>query len=257
MHHIYLDAIKTFEGFTAQAQWDYAQHSNGFGTKAQFPGESITREEAERRFTAEIAAARSIVEKHTEGWDEGTKAALTSLTFNAGTRWITSGLGDAVRRHDIEAVKDRFAEYTKAQGQELPGLVKRRLAEIEWIGKDFPGSDNTTVTALNARPPAETASGTTVVLANSRAATASQTAITALDRRQDMTAETDRGTIYQALEAVSESMNQQTTLFSSGGSPTQWQAFAALLIDLQLQSDITRTDRNPDAQDRRLHSDRT
>ena len=140
MDHAYLQAIKTFEGFTPQAQWDYAQHSNGYGTKALYPGETIDAAEAERRFAAEIAVARSIVEKHAAGWDEGTKAALTSLTFNAGTRWISSGLGDAVRSGDIAGVRERFVQYAKAGGEVLPGLVKRRLAELDWIGGGVQGS---------------------------------------------------------------------------------------------------------------------
>ena len=53
MHHSYLDAIKSFEGYTPKAQWDYAQFSNGYGTKALYPGEAITPEEAEKRFAAE------------------------------------------------------------------------------------------------------------------------------------------------------------------------------------------------------------
>ncbi len=134
MHQNYLDAIKTFEGFTPKAQWDYAQFTNGYGTKALYPGEAVSPEEAERRFASEIAAARNIVEKHAAGWDEGTKAALTSLTFNAGTRWINSGLGEAVRNQDIEGVKQSFLQYTKAGGEVLPGLVRRRLAEFDWIG---------------------------------------------------------------------------------------------------------------------------
>lgn len=135
MHQNYLQAIKSFEGYTPQAKWDYAQFSSGYGTKALYAGEQITPEEAEKRFAAEIAAARSIVEKHAPGLDEGTKAALTSLTFNAGSRWVNSGLGDAVRRQDMDAVKERFLQYTKADGEVLPGLVKRRLAEMQWIGQ--------------------------------------------------------------------------------------------------------------------------
>lgn len=134
MHQTYLDAIKVFEGFTRQAKWDYAQHSNGYGTKALYPGEVISPEEAEKRFAAEIAAARAIVERHAHKWDEGTKAALTSLTFNTGTRWISSGLGDAVRSGDIAGLRERFVKYSTAQGEVLPGLVKRRLAELAWIG---------------------------------------------------------------------------------------------------------------------------
>lgn len=50
----YLDAIKQFEGYTAKARWDYAQNSNGYGTRARFAGEVIDKAEAERRFADEI-----------------------------------------------------------------------------------------------------------------------------------------------------------------------------------------------------------
>ncbi|WP_072395259.1 glycoside hydrolase family protein [Hyphomicrobium sp. CS1GBMeth3] len=134
MHSFYLDAIRNFEGYTPQASWDYAQFSNGYGTRAQFAGEVIDRAEAERRFHAEVSSARAIVEKAAGHTDEGTKAALTSLTYNAGTAWIGSGLGDAVRRGDLDAVRDIFVQYNKAGGEVLQGLVSRRTQEAEWIG---------------------------------------------------------------------------------------------------------------------------
>ena len=134
MHSFYLDAIRNFEGYTPQASWDYAQFSNGYGTKARHDGERIDRIEAETRFRAEIEEARAIVERHAGNWDEGTRAALTSLTFNTGTRWISSGLGEAVRNGDPALLRERFFAYHKARGDVLPGLVERRLAELEWIG---------------------------------------------------------------------------------------------------------------------------
>lgn len=134
MHSYYLDAIRNFEGFTPQAKWDYAQLSNGYGTKALFAGEVIDRTEADRRFRTEIASARTIVDKAVPDLDEGTKAALTSLTYNAGTSWISSGLGDAVRRGDLETARDIFLQYNKAGGEVLPGLVSRRTQEAFWIG---------------------------------------------------------------------------------------------------------------------------
>lgn len=134
MHSFYLDAIRNFEGYTPQAQWDYAQFSNGYGTKARFAGEVIDRAEADRRFRDEVASARSIVEKAAPHVDEGTKAALTSLTYNAGTAWIESGLGEAVRRGDLDAARDIFLKYNKAGGEVLPGLVNRRAQEALWIG---------------------------------------------------------------------------------------------------------------------------
>lgn len=134
MHSFYLDAIRSFEGFTPTATADYAQVSNGYGTKALYPGEVIDKAEAERRFHGEIDQARSIVEANAPHLDEGTKAALTSLTYNTGTAWVRSGLGDAVRRGDLQDVREIFQQYNKAGGQVLPGLVSRRSQEALWIG---------------------------------------------------------------------------------------------------------------------------
>ena len=134
MHSYYLDAIRNFEGFTPKASWDYAQFSNGYGTKARFDGEVIDRAEAERRFKTEISEARQIVERAAPHVDEGTKAALTSLTYNAGTTWVRSGLGEAVRAGDLDSVREIFQKYNKAGGDVLPGLVRRRTEEAQWIG---------------------------------------------------------------------------------------------------------------------------
>lgn len=141
MNATYLDAIRQFEGFTPKAQWDYAQHTNGYGTKALFAGEVIDKAEADRRFQAEIAQARQIVERHAPGADEGTKAALTSLTFNAGDRWTRSGLGEALRSGDLDSARALFVQYNKAGGEVLPGLAARRLAEAAWIGQDTGAGD--------------------------------------------------------------------------------------------------------------------
>ena len=130
---MYLDAIQKFEGYSARANWDYAQHSNGFGTKALYAGEVIDRAEAERRFSAEISKAEEAVERFAPGLDAGTKAALTSLTFNAGTTWMRAGLGDAIRSGDLETAREKFLKYNKAGGDVLPGLVSRRFQEADWI----------------------------------------------------------------------------------------------------------------------------
>jgi lysozyme len=134
MNSFYLDAIRKFEGFAQKAEWDYAQHTNGYGTRALYPNEVIDRAEAERRFQSEINEARAIVERNAPAADEGTKAALTSLTFNAGDKWTRSGLGAALRQGDIEAARELFLQYNKAGGQTLPGLAARRAAEADWIG---------------------------------------------------------------------------------------------------------------------------
>ncbi|MFX8289559.1 hypothetical protein ABTL40_19545, partial [Acinetobacter baumannii] len=84
------------EGFSNKGTWDYSQFTNGFGTKAKYAGEAIDKAEADRRFSAEIDEAGRLVDHFSTGLDEGTRAALTSLTFNAGTAWMKGSLGQAV-----------------------------------------------------------------------------------------------------------------------------------------------------------------
>lgn len=134
MRNDQLDAIRRFEGFEPTAKWDYRQASNGYGTRARFAGEVIDPEEAERRFQAEINQARRQVLSFCPNLDDGTVAALTSLTFNTGNRWMKSGLGTAVKAGDLEAARDIFKQYVHAGGNVLAGLVARREFEARWIG---------------------------------------------------------------------------------------------------------------------------
>lgn len=131
----YLAAMKKFEGFAPQARWDYAQNTNGYGTRAAYAGEVIDRAEAEKRFAAAVKQASDLVDRFSPDLDEGTKAALTSLTYNAGVAWMQNGLGDAVAAGDIEKARSLFVQYNKAGGATLDGLVQRRLNEVSWFGE--------------------------------------------------------------------------------------------------------------------------
>jgi len=130
----YLDAMKRFEGFAPQARWDYAQNSNGYGTKARYAGEVIDKAEAERRFADAVGQAADAVDRFAPGLDEGTRAALTSLTYNAGTAWMQNGLGDAVAAGDMDKARSLFVQYNKAGGAVVEGLAQRRLDELAWFG---------------------------------------------------------------------------------------------------------------------------
>jgi lysozyme len=131
----YLDAIKKFEGYSAEARWDYAQNSNGYGTRARYAGEVIDKAEAERRFKDAVSQAADFVDKVAPGLDDGSKAALTSLTYNAGTAWAQSGLGDAIANGDMNKARSLFLQYNKAGGEVADGLVQRRLQEVTWFGQ--------------------------------------------------------------------------------------------------------------------------
>lgn len=136
----YLDQIKKFEGYTERPQWDYKQWSNGYGTRASGPNDVIDRAEAERRLAAEVTKAASLVDRFAPGIDPGTRAALTSLTFNAGPGWMDSGLGQAIKAGDLDKARASFLQYNQAGGQVLPGLASRRATEVGWFGQGDPGA---------------------------------------------------------------------------------------------------------------------
>ncbi len=134
----YLDAIKGFEGYSATPAWDYKQNSSGYGTKAQAGDEAIPPDQLravhEQRYRDEIAKAEAHVDSVNPNLPAGARAALASLTYNAGPGWAQSGLGELVRNGDLEGAAKRFLEYNKAGGEVNPGLVARRAKEAAWFG---------------------------------------------------------------------------------------------------------------------------
>jgi len=133
----YVDVIKGFEGYSPKASWDYKQNSSGYGTKAQPGDENIPPDQLqavhEQRFQDEITKAAAHVDSVNPDLPPGAKAALTSLTYNAGPGWSKSGLGDLVRKGDLEGAQAKILEYNKAGGEVNPGLVARRQKEAAWF----------------------------------------------------------------------------------------------------------------------------
>ena len=138
----FLDAIKGFEGYSPNAAWDYKQSSSGYGTKAQPGDENIPPDQLkavhEQRYADEIAKAAAHVDSVNPNLPAGARAALVSLTYNAGPGWAQSGLGEMVRNGDLQGASQRFLEYNKAGGQVNPGLVARRQKEAAWFGSGQP-----------------------------------------------------------------------------------------------------------------------
>lgn len=148
----YLDAIVGFEGFTPKATWDYKQWSNGFGTRARYPGEVISQAEAKQRYLNEMSGANNLVKGLGVQLTPGQEAALTDLTYNAGSKWMSSGLGQAVKAGDWNRARSLFTQYNKAGGKVLPGLVKRRMAGASWLGGEPPQTSPITTNEAPAMP---------------------------------------------------------------------------------------------------------
>lgn len=135
----YLDAIKGFEGYSPDASWDYKQYSSGYGTKAQPGDENVPPDQRqalhEQRFQDEVGKAAASVDAFNPNLPPGVRAALTSLTYNAGPSWQQSGLGEAVKSGDWDKAQGLFLQYNHAGGKENAGLTARRQAEAGWFGQ--------------------------------------------------------------------------------------------------------------------------
>jgi lysozyme len=135
----FIAGIKQSEGFEPVARWDYKQYSSGYGTRANYPGEVIDRATADERFGTEITKAAQFVDNVNPKLDAGSRAALTSLTYNAGGGWASGVLGERVRAGDINGAREMFLNYNRAGGAVNPGLVSRRAREAAWFGQNEPG----------------------------------------------------------------------------------------------------------------------
>jgi lysozyme len=152
----YLDAIKGFEGYSPTPAWDYKQNSSGYGTVAQPGDTNIPPDQLkaihEQRFQTEVQRAADHVDNINPDLPPGARAALISLTYNAGPGWSQSGLGDLVRRGDLQGAQAKFLEYNKAGGEVNPGLVARRAKEAAWFGGGLQPAPVSRASPLNAIP---------------------------------------------------------------------------------------------------------
>jgi lysozyme len=136
----YLDAIKGFEGYNPNPAGaaDYKQFSSGYGTKVQPGDENIPADQRqgvyEQRFQDEVGKASQSVDSFAPNLPSGVRAALTSLTYNAGPGWQQSGLGEAIKAGDFDKAQQLFLQYNHAGGKVDPGLTARRQKEAAWFG---------------------------------------------------------------------------------------------------------------------------
>lgn len=131
----YLSAIQKEEGFDPVPKWDVHQWTVGYGTKAAGPNERPSKADLDARFHNEIGSAAKIVDGVNPNLDPGTKAALTSLTYNTGDGWTRSGLGVAVRSGNLATAQKAFLQYSNVAGMFSPAIAQRREREASWFGQ--------------------------------------------------------------------------------------------------------------------------
>jgi len=128
-----LELIKGFEGCELRAyKCEGGVWTIGYGsTRGVLPSMHITFDEADARLVDDLEDAEAVVEQYVDvELTEHQHAALVSLVFNIGAgNFRSSTLLRLLNNGDYVGAAQQFARWSKAGGQSMQGLVRRREAE--------------------------------------------------------------------------------------------------------------------------------
>jgi len=132
-----VDYVISKEGFHPTPYWDYAQYTNGYGTKASSSTERIDRATARSRLENDLNTRREAVISYASAnnynWNDDQINAMTSFVYNGGLGWLNQVTNNGTRSDTEIASSMRL--YNKAGGETLSGLVTRRNEESAWFAQ--------------------------------------------------------------------------------------------------------------------------
>ena len=125
--------IKSFEGLRLKAykalpSEKYFTIGYGHYGADVKEGQTITEAEAEKLLRADLQKYEGKVNKYPAyNWNDNEYSALVSFAYNVGNIDGLTKKGERSR----EEIKKVWTSYSKAGGKEIPGLVRRRKAELK------------------------------------------------------------------------------------------------------------------------------
>ena len=141
-----LATVKEFEGLRLKAYkcpaavWTIGYgHTSAAGAPIVNPDLVITKDEAEEVLARDMEQYEEGVRKYVKvDLTQGQFDALVDFAYNAGVGALAkSTLLKKVNAEKFDEVPAEFMKWTKGGGKELPGLVRRRRAEVKlWRGLD-------------------------------------------------------------------------------------------------------------------------
>jgi len=139
-----LAIVKEFEGLRLKAYkcpaavWTIGYgHTTAAGAPIVNPDLVITKDEAEEVLARDMEQYEEGVRKYVKvDLTQGQFDALVDFAYNAGVGALAkSTLLKRVNAEKFDEVPAEFMKWTKGGGKELPGLVRRRRAEVKlWRG---------------------------------------------------------------------------------------------------------------------------
>lgn len=135
------DLVKEFEGCKLTIYLDMAKHKTvGFGHKddTMILGATITQEKAEELLEQDLTAALNQTKPLVKvELTQNQLDALTDFAYNLGaTRLKDSTLLKLVNSGDFTNVAAEFLRWDHAGGVTVPGLLRRRQAEVDLFFSD-------------------------------------------------------------------------------------------------------------------------
>ena len=125
--------IEEFEGLRLEAyRCPAGIWTIGYGhTKRVKEGDTCTESEAIAYLMEDLRDADECIDYHVDVvLTDNQRAALLSFIFNLGCgNFKASTLLKLINQSQFDAAAAQFGRWTKANGKDLPGLVKRREAE--------------------------------------------------------------------------------------------------------------------------------
>ncbi len=134
--------IRQYEGFSATAYWCPAGkmtigYGHVIGPDDEFADGCITTEAALSLLEKDIGArAQAVFEALENDPTQNQFDAMVSLAYNIGVNaFVKSTLLRLYDSGDIDGAERQFAHWAYVNGQKLPGLENRRLAEAALFSK--------------------------------------------------------------------------------------------------------------------------
>ncbi len=146
-----IDFIKIHEGFTPYATWDFSQYSIGYGTGCNpddYP-DGITEEEADLLLRSVLPTYETPINDYMRRmgltFNQHEFDSLVIFTYGCGPGWLSGcRLESWLRNRGSELdLVDAFVAWCHANGDVLPGLVRRRILEAQiFLYGDYVGDSS-------------------------------------------------------------------------------------------------------------------
>lgn len=121
--------IKHEESYNPYSKWDHKQDSNGWSTRAKYPGEVIDIYEANDRFNRHYEKVVRRVNENFPNLEGGQWVATVSFVYNLSIYQVLDA--NVTSKRLRQGKKPPFHLWVHASGQVEKGLVKRRERESQ------------------------------------------------------------------------------------------------------------------------------